>query len=462
MRRGLQLAVLVVAAVAVPAQISAAEPALTPGLSGPAAPLPEIHKIRHVAIIMQENRSFDSYFGTYPGADGIPGLAGHPGRVPCVPDPQTGTCVKPYHDRTLVNVGGPHTNDSFVGDLDHGRMDGFIKERQTCMNPVDPISCEAGEKDDVMGYHTGQEIPNYWQYAKHFVLQDHMFEPVDTWSLPAHLSMVSGWSAICTAADNPFSCQSSLYPVSVDTVPALPADLGPHHNPPHYAWTDLTWLLHRSHVSWAYYIQPGPEPDCETGGTFCQYNAQDPRTPGIWNPLPSFTDVRQDGQLGDVRPTRTLFTALRHGRLPAVSWITPNGIDSEHPTSNLRTGMEYVTRIIDAIMRSRAWKSTAIFLAWDDWGGFYDHVRPPVVDHLGYGFRVPALVIIDHQQLSFDAYLKFIEDDFLGGQRLNPKNDGRPDPRPDVRENVRSLGDLRKDFDFSQRPRAPVLIHVSR
>jgi phospholipase C len=130
--------------------------------------------------------------------------------------------------------------------------------------------------------------------------------------------------------------------------------------------------------------------------------------------------------------------------------------------------MEYVTRIIDAIMRSKAWKSTAIFLAWDDWGGFYDHVKPPAVDGLGYGFRVPGLVIspysrqgyIDHQQLSFDAYLKFIEDDFLAGQRLNPQNDGRPDPRPDVRENVRSLGDLRKDFDFSQRPRAPLLIHV--
>jgi phospholipase C len=136
MRRGLQLAVLVVAAVAVPAQISAAEPALTPGLSGPAAPLPEIHKIRHVVIIMQENRSFDSYFGTYPGADGIPGLAGHPGRVPCVPDPQTGTCVKPYHDRTLVNVGGPHTNDSFVGDLDHGRMDGFIKSIRSPARPA--------------------------------------------------------------------------------------------------------------------------------------------------------------------------------------------------------------------------------------------------------------------------------------------------------------------------------------
>src|SRR5437016_14593503 len=120
-------------------------------------------------------------------------------------------------------------------------------------------------------------------------------------------------------------------------------------------------------------------------------------------------------------------------------------------------------------MKGPDWSSTAIFLAWDDWGGFYDHVRPPVIDGQGYGLRVPGLVIspyarkgyIDHQTLSFDAYLKFIEDDFLGGQRLNPKNDGRPDSRPDVRENVRSLGDLRKDFDFSQHPRAPVPIPVS-
>jgi phospholipase C len=117
-------------------------------------------------------------------------------------------------------------------------------------------------------------------------------------------------------------------------------------------------------------------------------------------------------------------------------------------------------------MRSKAWKSTAIFLAWDDWGGFYDHVKPPTVDQLGYGFRVPGLVIspyaragyIDHQQLSFDAYLKFIEDDFLGGQRLNPKTDGRPDPRPDVRENAHGLGNLLADFNFKQPPRSPLII----
>jgi len=114
-------------------------------------------------------------------------------------------------------------------------------------------------------------------------------------------------------------------------------------------------------------------------------------------------------------------------------------------------------------MRGPDWRSTAIFLTWDDWGGFYDHVVPPRVDENGYGLRVPGIVIspyakhgyVDHQTLSFDAYAKFIEDDFLGGQRLDPSTDGRPDPRPDVRENVAVLGDLRADFDFSQRPRPP-------
>jgi phospholipase C len=127
-----------------------------------------------------------------------------------------------------------------------------------------------------------------------------------------------------------------------------------------------------------------------------------------------------------------------------------------------------VTSLINAVMRGPDWDSTAIFLAWDDWGGFYDHVDPPVVDDNGYGLRVPAMVIspyarsgvIDHQTLSFDAYDRFIEDDFLGGQRIDPHTDGRPDPRPDVRENAAVLGDLVKDFDFDQPPREPVLLPV--
>jgi phospholipase C len=119
-------------------------------------------------------------------------------------------------------------------------------------------------------------------------------------------------------------------------------------------------------------------------------------------------------------------------------------------------------------MQGPDWKNTAIFLAWDDWGGFYDHVKPPVVDSSGYGLRVPALVIspyakrnyVDHQTLSFDAYDKFIEDDFLHGQRIDPATDGRPDPRPDVRENDKVLGNLVSDFDFGQTPRPPVVLPV--
>ena len=126
-----------------------------------------------------------------------------------------------------------------------------------------------------------------------------------------------------------------------------------------------------------------------------------------------------------------------------------------------------MTKLINAAMRGPEWSSTAVFLAWDDWGGFYDHVTPPRVDDNGYGLRVPGLVIspyarrgfIDHQTLSFDAYVKFIEDDFLGGRRLDPRTDGRPDPRPDVRERAAILGDLRRDFDFAQKPRRPLVLN---
>jgi phospholipase C len=117
-------------------------------------------------------------------------------------------------------------------------------------------------------------------------------------------------------------------------------------------------------------------------------------------------------------------------------------------------------------MRSPDWDSTAIFLAWDDWGGSYDHVVPPEVDANGYGLRVPSIVIspyartgeVNHHTLSFDAYNKFIEDDFLNGARLDPKTDGRPDPRPDVREDSGVLGNLTSDFNFSQKPRPPVIL----
>jgi phospholipase C len=149
--------------------------------------------------------------------------------------------------------------------------------------------------------------------------------------------------------------------------------------------------------------------------------------------------------------------------------VVPTTKISEHNRHGLiSAGQTYVTGLINTLMQSPDWNSTAIFLTWDDWGGFYDNAIPPAVDANGYGLRAPALVIspyarrgyIDHQTLSFDAYAKFIEDDFLGGQRLDPATDGRPDPRPTVREDEPGLGNLSKDFNFRQKPRKPLILPV--
>ena len=419
-----------------------------------------IHLIRHVVVIMQENRSFDSYFGTYPGADGIP-------KNVCLPDPLTQTCQRPYHDHSNRNAGGPHDHVDAIKDINGGKMDGFIRQavsgrKLACSAEIDAPTCSlAPKKPDVMGYHDWHEIPNYWSYARHFVLQDHMFESDTSWSLPAHLFLVSGWSAKCTTGD-PMSCRAAVQ------APGSPPN-SPQNTTgavPNYAWTDLTYLLHKHHVSWGYYVAKGFQPDCGDNAMFCAPVPQNAKTPGIWNPLPYFETVRKDGQLSDIRALTSFYTEARTGTLPAVSWITPAQAVSDHPPALITNGQAYVTGLINAIMRSPDWSSTAIFLAWDDWGGFYDHVKPMQVDAQGYGLRVPGIVIspyakkgyIDHQVLSFDAYLKFIEDDFLGGARIDPKRDGRPDPRPDVRENAKILGNLMRDFDFTQKPRKPLLL----
>jgi len=350
-------------------------------------------------------------------------------------------------------------------------MDGFV------VNLLNRLGCTPGkappqrqcsyapDRPDVMGWHDAREIPNYWTYAKDFVLQDHMFEPNLGSSVPAHVAMVSGWSARCPNPNDVSSCVPDIIkPDKTDEA---------YPRTPSYAWTDITYLLHKAALDWGYYYVPGAPPDCDDGAPTCTPNSLLPRaslgapgTPEIWNPLPDFLDVHQDGELGNVKTTPSFFAAASSGHLPAVSWVVPDWRRSDHPSATLTDGQVWVTSLIDTIMRGPDWNSTAIFLAWDDWGGFYDHVTPPVVDGVGYGIRVPAILIspyakrgvVDHQVLSFDAYLKFIEDVFLGGQRLDPKTDGRPDPRPNVRESLPVLGDLLNEFDFSQAPRKPVIL----
>jgi phospholipase C len=453
-RRPAHLILLCIVALA--ATTCTGRPAGNQGRIPPAGP--GIHMIQHVIVIMQENRSFDSYFGTYPGADGTP--AGT-----CIPDPRTGSCVRPFHDSDQANLGGPHGADSAAVDVDGGRMDGFVKAArdavftQFCLrDPTVPFCADPDSAQQVMGYHDAREIPNYWRYAQDFVLQDHMFEPNLGWSLPSHLSTVSAWSATCADPAEPLSCHSDLQQSE---------EVGGRdqlNTVPHFAWTDLTYLLYKHGISWAYYVAPGTQPDCDDGAPSCPPKRQRVGTPEIWNPLPDFLTVHQDGQLGNIQSSNNFFAQARAGTLPAVSWVVPNNANSEHPPALVGTGQAWVTSLINAVMSGPDWSTSAIFLAWDDWGGFYDHVAPPIVDADGYGLRVPGLVIspyakkgfIDHQTLSFDAYVKFIEDDFLGGSRLDPSTDGRPDSRPGVRERATVLGDVINDFDFLQAPRPPV------
>jgi phospholipase C len=311
--------------------------------------------------------------------------------------------------------------------VDGGKMDGFIRAavlgggNTFCLLNRDDPNC--GDffgpqgQPDVMSYHDRSEIPNYWAYADNFVLNDHMFAPVDSWTLPSHMFLVSAWAATC-ATSRPMSCENDAAQVVGGQ------KWHPREEPP-YAWTDITYLLHDAGVSWKYYNAPGT---CNIAPCDDSANSGDgtPKAMNVWRGF------------------------------------------SDHPGSRapITAGQEFVTKVINAIMEGPNWDSTAIFLTWDDWGGFYDHVPPPVIDENGYGIRVPSLVIspyakegfIDHQTLSFDAYLKLIEDRFLDGQRLDPETDGRPDPRPTVRENVKQLGNLKNDFDFNQEPRDPLIL----
>jgi phospholipase C len=437
------------------------------GTPSPEQPDPNakgIDKLNHLIFIVQENRSFDHYFGTFPGADGIPAKNGK--FTVCVPDAVLGHCDKPWHDPYFRGDGGPHAQPDAIADINGGKMDGFVQSvidsPNICANDRNSPQCPATHvgpqgQPGVMGYHDAREIPNYWTYANDFVLQDHMYASADSWTLPSHLYLVSGWAATCPDVNDPMSCYSDV---------ALGDTLKVQRGGPQkaiYAWTDITYLLNKEDVSWAYYVGEGTCIDA------CKNYTKAPHgTVPAQNPLPGFVDVHEDHQVDNVQEHTALFSALQNGTLPSVTWVIPGRGYSEHPGQgdSLAPGQAWVTRVVNAVMQSPEWNTSAIFLTWDEWGGFYDHVKPPSVNTDGYGLRVPGIVIspyakkghIDHQTLSHDAYLKLIEDRFLNGQRLDPKTDGRPDSRPSVREDLPILGDLANDFDFHQEPRPPEIL----
>jgi phospholipase C len=444
--------------------MAAATAAGWPGIDASVVAPPPAHSLtplKHLIFIVQENRSFDHYFGTFPGADGFPSP------LPCLPDAwYPSRCDRPYLNHADSNEGNNHGHAWQELSIDGGRMDGFVVAREKFLahrhcSPHDmgrPVPGGFPVEDegvmsvprciiDVMGYHDGTDIPNYWSYASNYVLMDHFFESVTSWSEPNHFAIFSGWSAKCLQQNPPDvdSCSNSFGGDPWNTTNHPMPDL----------WTDITYLLYQNGVSWGVYLDGGQ------GGVFDDY-----AVPTIWSVLPGFQTVQQDGQVANAELNLTQFYSdAAAGTLPSVTWVLPKYLESEHPQAGISHGQTYVTGLINAVMQGPDWNSAAIFVVYDDPDGFYDHEPPPFAfDALGLGMRVPAWMVspfarrgyIDHRICSSDCYLKLIEDVFMHGERMSQS--GRADPRPDYRDAQSVYGDLRDDFDFTQPPRPPLIL----
>jgi phospholipase C len=383
---------------------------LHPAGIGSAQPIPGVEKIHHVIWIIQENHSFDNYFGTFPGADGIP-----PGT--CLPElPGSKRCIRPFH----MAEGQPeldldHTWETAHAAYDNGKMDGFVWAEGTRYT---------------MGYYDGRDIPNYWKYARHFTLCDRFFSSIDSGSLPNHVYTVAA--------------QSGGLINNVSSVQQLEDVLDV---PEGFEFASMMDRLDNANISWRYYVELIP-------GSPIARSAHLAQRFSLWNPLPAFKSMSQNpGRAADEMPLESYFNDLKGGSLPEVSWIIPNIPDSEHPPYSLEQGMWHVTEVINALMRSRYWNDSVIFLTWDDYGGFYDHVTTPEVDAFGYGPRVPMIVIspyskpgfIAHSTYDFTSVLKFIEERW---------------DLPYLTARDKKADNMHDCFDFDQLPRPPLVIPV--
>jgi phospholipase C len=375
-------------------------------------------KIQHVVWILQENRSFDNYFGTYPGADGIP--AGT-----CLPDlPGSKSCVKPFHmPNAMPECDLKHEWEIAHAAYDHGAMDGFVW---------------AEGSSYTMGYLDGSDIPNYWNYARHYALADRFFSSLNGPSMPNHVFTVAAQSGGLII--NACSKDHELEALEDAT-----------DDPDGFSFASLVNLLAGAHISWKYYVETPKVPPPKTDDP-CHVFYPSPQQLGLWNPLPGFKTIRDNPKLMSRLVNVTEFEQdVEKGTLPEVSWIIPDFQDSDHPPEPVEQGMWYVTNLVNGLMKSRYWASSVVFLTWDDYGGFYDHVQPPQIDAFGYGPRVPLIIIspyarpgyITHQTGEFSSLLRFIEERF----HLKTLT---------ARDHL--ANDMTDAFNFSQMPNPPLVI----
>lgn len=383
-----------------------------PSVSPPAG-VAHAGRIRHIVLVIQENRSFDDLFSTFPGADGA----------------TYGNWDSPSGEQYVllqkVNLADKcdwgHSYKGFIADYDGGKMDGFGNEGGS-------KKCAGKAGTQVYQYVDPTQIQPYWDIAEQYVLGDQMFQTQGSGSFTAHQDLIAGGTVI-----NP---QDQKRPKSlVDYPSASPWGCDAPNG------TNTSLLLWRSSkIVDQFGRGPFPCMAYETmrdlldarGKSWKYYTPPEPRGAGaLWDAFDAIKAVREGSEWStNVVKTNTFLTDVTGHTLPDVSWVIPEDADSDHPGVKHDTGPSWVASVVNAVGQSSYWRSTAIVILWDDWGGFYDHVPPPFFDHWGgLGFRVPLMVVsayaretypgqpgyISHTQYEFGSVLKFIEETFKLG-----------------------------------------------
>ena len=375
------------------------------GASNQAPASPASKKIQHVVVIFQENRTPDNLFHGLPNADiADKGVDSHGQIVPLTPI------------SLVTNYDLNHTHAGFRTMWDGGRMDGVDKNSIKC--PGGPANCPANPQ---FKYVNPAEVAPYFQLAQQYTFCDRMFQTNQGPSFPAHQFIISGTSAPSAhtescAAENPGGLKNTFLN-SGCTAPGneTVAILDTNGNEstkiyPCFEHATLTDELDAQKISWKYYV---------------------PSAGIIWNApnaikhmcVPDATGTLCTGSdwTNHVILNQTqILTDIANGNLPAVSWVIPTAQASDHPQKNTGLGPSWVASVVNSIGNSSYWSSTAIFITWDDWGGWYDHVSPPIISSYEFGFRVPLIVVspfaksgfVSHQTHDFGSILKFIEATF--------------------------------------------------
>jgi len=384
----------------------------------------------HVVVVVQENRTPDNLFNGLPGADTVrSGMNSHGQSVPFAAISLTAA------------YGLEHTHSAFVKSYAGGKMDGFDTVHSNCSGKCPPEDTRA------YAYVKPSQTRPYFAMAQQYAFADRMFQSNEGPSFPAHLYIVAGTSAPRRGSDlriaeNPRTPRGGTTAGCDSPEGTLVALIEPNgrehwHGFPCIDRPSIFGLLDKKHLSWRYY-------QAHAGS-------------GLWNAPDALTQVRYGPRYATnvVYPPSRFLSDVRARTLAAVTFVTPTAANSDHAQITERSGPSWVASVVNAIGTSPYWKNTAIFVTWDDWGGWYDHVKPIRYDAYSLGFRVPLVVVspytpqgyVSHRQHEFGSILKFLERNF--GLDSLETTDLRADDFSDC-------------FDFRQPPRAFVRIPAPR